>query len=73
MTSNFILNNELTYRDRRLNGWAMVRGFVLFCLFASVGVAGGAGTAVGTQIGALLIRSDFLWVCLAGASAFLAV
>lgn len=42
-------------------------------LFASVGVAGGAGTAVGTQIGALLIRMDFLWVCVAGAAAFLAV
>jgi dolichol-phosphate mannosyltransferase len=38
MTSNFLLNNELTYRDRRLKGWAMVRGFVLFCLIASVGV-----------------------------------
>ena len=22
MTSNFLLNNELTYRDRRLKGWA---------------------------------------------------
>lgn len=42
-------------------------------LFASVGVAGGAGTAVGTQIGALLIRLDFLWVCIGGAIAFLAV
>ncbi len=38
MTSNFILNNELTYRDRRLKGFALIRGFVLFCLFASVGV-----------------------------------
>jgi dolichol-phosphate mannosyltransferase len=38
MTSNFLLNNELTYRDRRLKGWAMLRGFVLFCVFASVGV-----------------------------------
>lgn len=38
MTSNFLLNNELTYRDRRLKGWSMARGFVLFCLFASVGV-----------------------------------
>jgi dolichol-phosphate mannosyltransferase len=38
MTSNFLLNNELTYRDRRLKGWAMLRGFALFCLFASVGV-----------------------------------
>jgi dolichol-phosphate mannosyltransferase len=38
MTSNFLLNNELTYRDRRLKGWAMTRGFVLFCVIASVGV-----------------------------------
>jgi dolichol-phosphate mannosyltransferase len=38
MTSNFLLNNELTYRDRRLKGIAMLRGFVLFCLIGSVGV-----------------------------------
>lgn len=38
MTSNFLLNNELTYRDRRLKGWSMLRGFILFCLVCSVGV-----------------------------------
>ena len=38
MTSNFLLNNELTYRDRRLKGVAMLQGFVLFCLIGSVGV-----------------------------------
>ncbi len=38
MTSNFILNNELTYRDRRLKGVALLRGFVLFCVLCSVGV-----------------------------------
>jgi len=37
MTSNFLLNNEITYRDRRLKGMGAVKGFVLFCLFASVG------------------------------------
>ena len=37
MTSNFLLNNELTYRDRRLKGIMMLRGFVLFCLIGSVG------------------------------------
>ncbi|MBN9554387.1 MAG: glycosyltransferase family 2 protein [Alphaproteobacteria bacterium] len=37
MTSNFLLNNELTYRDRRLKGIAMFRGFLLFCLIGSVG------------------------------------
>ena len=38
MTSNFIFNNELTYRDRRLKGLSALRGFVLFCLIGSVGV-----------------------------------
>jgi len=38
MTSNFLLNNELTYRDRRLRGIGLLRGFILFCLFGSVGV-----------------------------------
>jgi len=38
MTSNFMLNNELTYRDRRLKGFPLVRGFILFCLVCSVGV-----------------------------------
>jgi dolichol-phosphate mannosyltransferase len=37
MTSNFLLNNELTYRDRRLKGVGMLRGFVLFCLIGSAG------------------------------------
>ena len=38
MTSNFLLNNELTYRDRRLKGWWMAKGYVQFCLIGSVGV-----------------------------------
>jgi dolichol-phosphate mannosyltransferase len=38
MSGNFLLNNELTYRDRRLKGLAQLRGFILFCLIASVGV-----------------------------------
>ncbi len=38
MVSNFLLNNELTYRDRRLKGWSMLKGFVLFGLIGSVGV-----------------------------------
>jgi dolichol-phosphate mannosyltransferase len=37
MTSNFLLNNEITYRDRRLKGAVAVQGFVLFCVFGSVG------------------------------------
>ena len=37
LTSNFILNNELTYRDRRLKGWSMLWGFIGFCAIGSVG------------------------------------
>ena len=37
LTSNFLLNNELTYRDRRLKGIGMLRGFLLFAIIGSVG------------------------------------
>ena len=46
MTSNFLLNNELTYRDRRLKGLSALRGFVLFCLFCSPRGAGQCGFGV---------------------------
>jgi dolichol-phosphate mannosyltransferase len=45
LTSNFALNNELTYRDRRLKGLAMLWGFVVFCLFCSVGALTNVGIA----------------------------
>jgi dolichol-phosphate mannosyltransferase len=46
MTSNFFLNNAVTYRDLRLRGLAAVRGLLLFYVicgagaFSNVGVAG---------------------------------
>jgi dolichol-phosphate mannosyltransferase len=45
MTSNFFLNNELTYRDRRLKGWSMLWGFVVFCLFCAAGAITNVGLA----------------------------
>ncbi len=45
MTSNFFLNNEVTYRDRRLKGLSMVWGFIVFCLFCSVGALTNVGLA----------------------------
>jgi dolichol-phosphate mannosyltransferase len=45
LTSNFFLNNELTYRDRRLKGLSMAWGFVVFCLFCSVGALTNVGIA----------------------------
>jgi dolichol-phosphate mannosyltransferase len=38
MTANFLLNNLITYRDRKLKGWGIVRGLVSFYLACSVGV-----------------------------------
>jgi dolichol-phosphate mannosyltransferase len=45
MTSNFILNNFLTYRDQRLKGFAILRGLFLFYLVCSVGLLANVGVA----------------------------
>ena len=45
MTSNFILNNFLTYRDQRLKGLAILRGLLLFYLVCSVGLFANVGVA----------------------------
>jgi dolichol-phosphate mannosyltransferase len=45
MTSNFILNNFLTYRDQRLKGFAILRGLVLFYVVCSVGLFANVGVA----------------------------
>jgi dolichol-phosphate mannosyltransferase len=45
MTSNFILNNFLTYRDQRLKGAAILRGLLAFYLVCSVGLLANVGVA----------------------------
>ena len=45
MASNFLLNNELTYRDRRLKGLAMLWGFFGFCAIGTVGALTNVGLA----------------------------
>ncbi|MFO1110028.1 MAG: glycosyltransferase family 2 protein [Bradyrhizobium sp.] len=45
MTSNFVLNNFLTYRDQRLKGFALVRGLLLFYVVCSVGLFANVGVA----------------------------
>ncbi|HEY0299852.1 MAG TPA: GtrA family protein, partial [Rhizomicrobium sp.] len=45
LTSNFLLNNEITYRDRRLKGLSALRGFVAFFLFCSIGALTNVGIA----------------------------
>ena len=48
MTSNYLINNAVTYRDRRKRGAALVTGYIRFCLFCSAGLA--ANVAVATLV-----------------------
>lgn len=45
MSTNFLMNNWLTYRDQRLRGLALLRGLVLFYLICSVGLVANVGVA----------------------------
>lgn len=45
MTSNFFLNNALTFRDRRLTGFAAFKGLLSFYLVCSVGTLANVGVA----------------------------
>ncbi len=45
MTFNFFLNNVFTYRDRRLRGWGLLRGWLSFTLACSVGAVANVGIA----------------------------
>lgn len=45
MTSNFILNNFLTYRDQRLKGFALLHGLIAFYIVCSVGLLANVGVA----------------------------
>ena len=46
MTSNFILNNFLTYRDRRLSGRRFFTGLLSFYAVCSLGAAANVGVAI---------------------------
>lgn len=45
MTTNFLMNNALTYRDRRLRGRSLLRGWFSFTLACSVGAVANVGIA----------------------------
>jgi dolichol-phosphate mannosyltransferase len=64
MTSNFALNNILTYRDKRLRGWRFLTGLLSFYAICGVGVAANVGVA-----SAVFEREYAWWVAgLAGAA-----
>lgn len=45
MLSNFVINNQFTYSDRRLTGWSAVTGALLFVIVCSVGALANIGVA----------------------------
>ncbi len=45
MILNYILNNSVTYRDRRLRGWRFWSGLLTFCLACGLGVAANVAIA----------------------------
>jgi dolichol-phosphate mannosyltransferase len=45
MTSNFFLNNAITYRDLRLKGAAALRGLIVFYLICGAGALSNVGVA----------------------------
>ena len=55
MTSNFALNNQITYREYRYRGWSALGGLLLFALVCSVGIV------VNIDIAAWLFDFDHVW------------
>jgi len=45
MVFNFAVNNVLTYRDRRLSGWAWLRGLASFMAACGIGALANVGIA----------------------------
>jgi len=45
MSSNFVLNNQFTYRDQRLRGFKLVRGLAVFYLICGIGAIANVGVA----------------------------
>jgi len=55
MIVNYTLNNQLTYRDKRLKGWNFFRGLGSFCLLCSI------GAVINIFIARTLYRLDIFW------------
>jgi dolichol-phosphate mannosyltransferase len=48
MTSNYFINNLITYRDKRLKGWKLFTGYLRFCALCAIGLV--ASVAVGSEL-----------------------
>lgn len=56
MTSNYFLNNRLTYRDRPLQGWRLLYGYFMFLLICSV------GAMANVVLAGWLFEHGFMWL-----------
>ena len=56
MTTNFFLNNILTYRDLRLRRWQLLRGWLSFVLAFSIGAIANVGIAT------YLFQAESYWI-----------
>jgi dolichol-phosphate mannosyltransferase len=55
MTSNFFLNNVLTFRDSRLRGWNALRGLLFFYLACSF------GAFTNVTVAYFIFKRQFAW------------
>ena len=55
MTFNFLLNNAITFRDRRLKGWRILNGLLIFYAACSM------GALINLAFANLLIRQGIAW------------
>jgi len=62
MTANFLLNNRITYRDRRLRGPRLLRGLIVFYVVCGIGAVANVGIA------GLLVRDGLAGWGVAGAA-----
>ena len=61
MTTNFVLNDLLTYRDKRLKGFRWVTGLLTFYLVCGIGALANVGIA------SALFEKNYAWWLAAGA------
>ena len=55
MTSNYFINNAITYRDKRLKGWKLFTGYLRFCALCAIGLV--ASVAVGSELNSVLLHA----------------
>jgi dolichol-phosphate mannosyltransferase len=66
VTSNFLLNNRLTFRDRRLKGWRLLTGYLKFLVISSIGVVANVSLATFTyeKVGQIALLAAFAGIAL---------